>query len=719
MTKKVFLLVFLWVFFSNCKHMNNDEKHELAVFDETIRPPIHAQSPETMIKHGDRRDDPYFWMKKRDTEPVLNALKAENIYYEAMTKPFEAQRLALFNEIKSRVKEDDASVPYLDGNYWYYSRYEIGKNYPIYSRKQKDLSNKEEILLDVNEIAKTQKYTSVGGLEVSSSETILAYSADFVGRRFYDIYFVNLKNGQPLKNLIKNTTGDFVWAEDNRHLFYTQQNPETLRSEKLFRYDLSTGKSTQIFFEKDEIFNLGISKSKTKKYIFMVSGSFNSSEIHYIPADKPLENFKIFQNREVMHEYDVEDGGDAFYIVTNWNAENFKIMKTPHSATKKENWQDYLPHRKDTYVGGMQIFKNNFIVSERFNGLTQLRVIDRQLPQENALEKSDLVKFPDQTYLVSLGSTPEFNSDYFRYSYQSMVRPNSVFDYYFSTKKSETKKIQEVPTYVSENYFSERIWALAHDGTQIPVSLVYRKDKFKKDSTNPIMLYGYGSYGLSMDASFRGSVVSLLDRGFVYAIIHVRGGSEMGRYWYEQGRMMNKKNTFSDFVEVTEFLVNSGYASKNLLFASGGSAGGLLMGGIMNLRPELYRGLLFDVPFVDVLTTMLDPDIPLTTAEYEQWGNPNEKPAYDYIKSYSPYDQLKPQNYPYVFVSTGYHDSQVQYWEPAKFVARLRDVSKSKNPVLFRVDMNSGHSGASGRFEALKDLAHEFSFVLQLSGVKN
>ena len=699
--------------------MNTEEKMGTDVFDTTVTPPTHPQTPEVMTKHGDKRIDPYFWMKKRDSDPVLNALKSENAYYETITKPFEIQRSTLYNEIKARVKEDDASVPYFEGTYWYYSRYEAGKNYPIFARKHKELSNKEEILLDVNEIAKNQKYTSVGSLEVSPSEKILAYSADFIGRRFYDIHFLDLQTGQPSVHVIKNTTGEFVWAEDNRHLFYTQQNAETLRSEKLFRYDLTTGQSTQIYFEKDEIFNVGISKSKNRKYIFMGIGSFNSSEIHYLPADKPLEKFKVFQKREAVHEYDIEDGGDGFYVVTNWNAENFKIMKTSYSATEKQNWKDYIPHRKDTYVGGMQIFKNNFIVSERFNGLTQLRVINRQLAQDNVLDNSDLVKFPDQTYLVSLGSTPEFASNQFRYSYQSMVQPNTVFDYSFATKKSEIKKILDVPTYKSDNYFSERIWAKAHDGTLIPISLVYRKDKFKKDSKNPIMLYGYGSYGLSMDANFRGSIISLLDRGFVYAIIHVRGGSEMGRYWYEQGRMMNKKNTFSDFVEATDFLVNSGYANKNLLFANGGSAGGLLMGGIMNLRPGLYRGLLFDVPFVDVLTTMLDPDIPLTTAEYEQWGNPNEKSAYEYIKSYSPYDQLKPENYPYVFVSTGYHDSQVQYWEPAKFVARLRDVSLSKHPVLFRVDMNSGHSGASGRFEALKDLAHEFSFVLQLSNIKN
>ena len=719
MTKKIIFLVVVSSILVNCKHMNSGSNMKTNAFDTAVTQPLHQQIPHAMTLHGDTRNDPYFWMKNRDSEPVLKSLKAENEYYEALTNPFAVQREELFKEIKARVKEDDSSVPVLEGNYWYYTRFETGKNYPVYCRKHKLLSNKEEIILDVNQLSKDQKYTSVAGLDAAPSEKIAAYSVDFVGRRFFDIHFLDLQTGKPQSHVIKNTTGEFVWANDNRHLFYVQQNPETLRSEKLFRYDLSTDKSTEIYFEKDDIFNIGVGKSKNHKYIFLVSGSFNSTEVRFIPADQPLKEFKIFQAREPNHEYDVDDGGDGFYITTNWNAENFKVMKSSYIATEKSNWQDFIPHRQDTYVAGIEVFDKNIVVSERFNGLTQMRVIDRSTNPKSPLESSDLVRFPDVTYMVAISPTPNYSSSTFRYNYQSMVQPNTVFDYDFKTKKSETKKIQEVPTYVSPLYFSERVWGKAHDGTKIPISLVYRKDKFKKDGTNPLFMYGYGSYGLSMDAHFRGSVISLLDRGFVYAIVHVRGGSEMGRYWYEQGRMMNKKNTFSDFVEATDYLIEENYGDKNKVFASGGSAGGLLMGGIMNLRPKLYRGLIYDVPFVDVLTTMLDPDIPLTTAEYEQWGNPNEKSAYDYIKSYSPYDQLKPNDYPYVFVFTGYHDSQVQYWEPAKFVARLRDLSTSKNQVLFRVDMNAGHSGASGRFDALKDVAHEFSFVLQLAGIKN
>ncbi len=725
MTKKFIFLVIATLSLVNCKHSNSGSNMKTNVFDNSIVPPNHQQVPQVMTLHGDTRIDPYFWMKNRDSEPVLKALKAENEYYDSITKPFTAQRDELFKEIKARVKEDDSSVPYLEGNYWYYSRFETGKNYPVYCRKYKSLvtnqlnsqSNKEEIILDVNELAKSQKYTSVSGLEAAPSEKVVAYSVDYVGRRFYDIHFLDLQTRKTLNRTIKNTTGEFVWANDNRHLFYTQQNPDTLRSEKLFRYDLTTDKSTEIFFEKDEIFNIGVGKSKTQKYIFLTSGSFNSTEIRFISADQPLKEFKMIQAREPMHEYDIDDGGDGFYVTTNWQAENFKVMKMAYTATEKVHWQDYFPHRKDTYVSGIQVFEKNIVAAERFNGLTQIRVIDRATTKSSPLEDSYLVNFPDATYMVGFGITPKYNSPNFRYSYQSMVQPNTVFDYDFKTKKSEIKKVQDVPTYDSKLYFSERVWGKANDGTKIPISIVYRKDKFKKDGSNPLFTYGYGSYGYSMDAYFRSSMVSLLDRGFVYAIIHVRGGSEMGRYWYEQGRMMNKKNTFSDYVEATDYLIDEGYGDKNLVFASGGSAGGLLMGGIMNLRPELYRGLIYDVPFVDVLTTMLDPDIPLTTAEYEQWGNPNEKPAYEYIKSYSPYDQLKPNRYPYVFVFTGYHDSQVQYWEPAKFVARLRDVTKSQNPVLFRIDMNSGHSGASGRFEALKDVAHEYSFVLQLANI--
>lgn len=709
-------LVLVGALFCNCSHMQNSSTE--TPFKASIPAPVHTKAPHAMTLHGDTRVDNYFWMKKRDSAEVLKALELETQYYEDSTKSFEAQREKLFQEMKGRVKEDDSSVPYFDSGYWYYTRYEIGQDYPIHARKKSVLSAPEEVLLNVNKIAEGKKFTEVSDVDVSDDNKIMAYAVDHVGRRFYDILFVDLKTGKKLDFEIKSTSGSFVWTADSQHLFYTQQNPETLRSEKVFRYNLKTNKSEMIFHEKDELFNVGLGRSKTKKFIFMYSGSFDSTEARFIKSNEPNSEFKIFSPREKKHEYEIEDAGDGFLIQTNWKAENFRLMKAAYSTKSKDDWSEIIPHRLDTYLSGFQVFKNHIVVAERYNGLTQIRVATRGPNDRIELPTTKLVRFPDPTYMVSMGSTPDYESKNFRYNYQSMVRPSTIYDFDFATGESETKKIQSVPTYTSELYQSERVWAKAKDGTLVPISLVYKKSLFKRDGTNPLFTYGYGSYGYSMDAAFRSSVVTLLDRGFVYAIVHVRGGSEMGRTWYEQGRMMNKRNTFSDFVDGTEFLLSEKYGSRENVFAGGGSAGGLLMGGIMNLRPDLYKGLIFDVPFVDVLTTMLDPDIPLTAPEYEQWGNPNEKAAYDYIKTYSPYDQLRPEKYPHVYVFTGYHDSQVQYWEPAKFVAKLREVSTSKNPVLFKIDMNSGHGGASGRFQALKDLSHEFSFVLQLAGIK-
>lgn len=706
-------LVFMTSFFFNCSHMQNVKNP----FESEIKPPVHTKIPHAMTLHGDTRTDDYFWMKKRDSEEVLKALDLENKYYEDSTKAHESQREKLFQEMKGRVKEDDSSVPYLDDGYWYYTRFELGQDYPIYSRKKSVLTAPEEILLNVNTIAVGKKFTEVSDVDISMDNKIMAYAVDHVGRRFYDILFVDLKSGQKLDFEIKNTSGSFVWTANSQYLFYTQQNAETLRSEKVFRYDLKSKKSELIFHEKDELFNVGLSKSKTKNFIFLYSGSFDSTEAQYIKANEPLSKFVTFLPREKKHEYEIEHVGDGFLILSNWNAENFRLMKAGYKSKDKSDWTEIIPHRQDTYLSSFQAFKSHVVLAERNNGLTQIRVAKPDAKGQIDLNATKLVRFPDPTYVVSMGTTPEYESQTFRYNYQSMVRPSTIYDFSFATGDSEIKKTQVVPTYSSELYQSERIWAPAQDGTLIPVSIVYKKSLFKKDGTNPLFTYGYGSYGYSKDAAFRASVVTLLDRGFVYAILHVRGGSEMGRQWYEKGRMMNKKNTFSDFVSATEYLLQQKYGDPARVFGGGGSAGGLLMGAIMNLRPDLYKGLILDVPFVDVLTTMLDPDIPLTAPEYEQWGNPNEKAAYDYIKTYSPYDQLKPAKYPYTFVFTGYHDSQVQYWEPMKFVAKVRDLSTSGRPILFRVDMNSGHGGASGRFQALKDLSHEFSFVLQLSGI--
>ncbi|MDX9732231.1 MAG: S9 family peptidase, partial [Bdellovibrionales bacterium] len=615
-----------------------------SIFPPSIQPPRPQKISHEISLHGDTRIDPYFWMRERDSAPVIEHLNAENAYYEAMTASWKPLQDQVFEEMKARVKEDDASPPVKRGPFSYYVRFEKGQEYAIYCRKSSSVS--EEVLLDVNELAKGHKYTSVGGIDASPNHEWIAYPIDTVGRRFYDIHFKNTKTGATSPRSIPKTTGDFAWAEDNRTLFYTVQNPETLRAERVMRFDLETGASEEIFFEKDEVFSVGLSKSQSDRYIFIETTSYDSSEAYIIDAFKPLEPPTLFLAREEKHEYSIEDAEDGLFVLTNWQAENFRLMRAPlpqvsptdHSpadkslplTADKSLWQEVVPHRTDTYLVGLLVLKNHLVFEERNSGLTRLEVIER------SSMKSEFVAFPDAAYTVEIGSNGEYETDRFRYVYESLVRPRSVYDFFFSNSRSETIKVSEVPTYNSDLYTSERIWAKASDGTAVPISLVYKKG-LRRDSTNPTLVYGYGSYGFSIDPDFRASVFSLLDRGFVYAIAHIRGGSEMGRAWYENGRMEHKKNTFTDFIAATEHLIREGYADPARVFASGGSAGGLLMGAISNLRPDLYKGIVSVVPFVDVLTTMLDADIPLTTAEYEQWGNPNEKKAYDYIKSYSPY----------------------------------------------------------------------------------
>lgn len=659
--------------------------------------------------HGDVRQDPYFWMKERDTDPVISQLKAENAYYDSMTAEWKPLHDRLFEEIKARVKQDDSSPPVKHGPYLYFTRFSKGFEYPTYCRRLDAPGSSEEVILDVNEVAKGSTYASVSGAIPSPDHQTIVYGVDLVGRRFYDLYFKDLKTGVVRTAVVPKTTGNVVWAEDGHTVFYSLQNPETLRSEKILRFDLNTGVSTEVFFERDEIFSVYVSKSQNDKFIFINTASFDSAEVRYIPAAQPQSEMTMFLAREAKHEYSLEDGGDdEFYVLTNWKAENFRVVKVAHAMPAKENWVDVVSHRSDIFISDMLILKKQLVLGERADGLTQIEVIDR------ANSKSTLVRFPDASYVVGLGSNREYDIDFVRLNYQSMVRPGSVYDFDFATGSLKLIKMNEVPTYDASRYETERVWATAADGTKIPISLVYRKD-LRAAGRNPLLVYGYGSYGLSVDPGFRISIFSLLDRGFVYAMAHVRGGSEMGRTWYEHGRMGYKKNSFTDFISATEFLIDQGYGDRSKVFASGGSAGGLLMGAISNLRPELYRGIVSIVPFVDVVTTMLDADIPLTTAEYEQWGNPNDKDAYFYIKSYSPYDNLERKPYPAMLVMTGYHDSQVQYWEPAKYVAKLRDVTTSGQPVLFRIDMEAGHSGASGRFAPLKDTAIQWAFCIKLA----
>ena len=684
----------------------------ISSFSAGSKAPVATKVSHPMSLHGDLRDDPYFWMRERDAPRVISHLNAENAYYESMTPSLNPLKEQIFTELRARVKEEDSSAPYKRGDCFYYVRYEKGLEYAIHCRKHGSLEAAEEIILDVNALAKGQKFTDVSGVVPSPNQEWIAFGVDFVGRRFYDVCFKNLKTGVTSEVSIPKTAGNFVWANDNSTLVYVMKNPETLRAERVLSFDLNTRKSEELYFEADPVFSVHVYRTLAGKHLFMDSSSFDSSEVRFISANRPRDAWTLFLPREVKHEHTVSDAGEGFFVLTNWQAENFRVMSAALGNTAKSEWKEVVPHRDDVLIESLLVLKGQIVLAERKLGLTQIEVLDRKTLA------ASMIQFPEPCYVVSLGMNAEYASGQVRYNYQSMVRPAGVYDWNFETQQSGLIKQSEVPTYDAALYASERLWATAADDAQVPISIVYRKDQLQK-SGNPTLVYGYGSYGYSMDPSFRASSVSLLDRGFIFAIAHIRGGSEMGRDWYEKGRMMFKKNTFSDFVSVTEHLLKEGYAHPAKVFASGGSAGGLLMGAVANLRPDLYCGMIADVPFLDVLTTMLDSEIPLTTAEYEQWGNPNEPAAYAYIKSYSPYDNIDAKKYPAMLLMTGYHDSQVQYWEPAKYIAKIRETAApGSGPFLFKTDMNSGHGGASGRFSALKDTADKHAFVAGMAGVK-
>lgn len=683
---------------------------------ENIPAPIAKIIPKTIEKHGDKRIDNYYWLNDRENPEVIDYLNKENDYYNKMTAHTKQFQKDLFEEMKGRIKEDDESVPYLHNGYYYITRYEKGKDYPIYSRKKGSLSAKEEILFNCNELAKGKSFFQLGGMSVSPDNKFVVYSTDFVGRRIYTLQIKNLETGEILSDKIENVDGRGIWANDNKTIFYTTQDKVTLRSDKVFKHKLGADakKDVLIFDEKDDTFNVSISKEKSKKYIVIESGSTLTTEFRTLLADTPDGEFKIFQPRVRGLEYSISHYGDSFYVVTNKDkATNFKLMKTPENATSKENWKDVITHRKDVLLEDIDIFKDYLVVSERNNGLNKIRIMPWSGKEEYYLP------FESETYTAYTATNVDFDTDILRYSYQSLNTPSSVIDFNMKTKEKEVKKEQQVlgGKFKKENYTEERVWATATDGTKVPISMIYKKG-LKKDSKNPLLLYAYGSYGASMDAYFSSTRLSLLDRGFVYAIAHIRGGEDLGRQWYEDGKLLKKKNTFTDFIDCSKFVIEQKYTSPEHLYAEGGSAGGLLMGAIVNMAPELYNGVIAQVPFVDVVTTMLDDSIPLTTGEYDEWGNPNEKEYYDYMKSYSPYDNVTAKAYPNMYVSTGLHDSQVQYWEPAKWVAKLRAVKTDKKLLFLDTNMDAGHGGASGRFEALKELAKEFTFLLDLEGIE-
>lgn len=674
-------------------------------------PPKAKKIPKILEIHGDERNDPYFWLKERENPEVIQYLEEENAYAEAVMKDTEDFQQLLFDEMKARYKKDDESLPYFFNEYWYIVRFEKGKEHPLFTRKFDTLENEEELLLDVNVLAEGQKFFEVGSVAVSPNNKLMSYSSDNMGRRIYDINFKNLETGEILQDQIGNTTGKAVWANDNEHVFYIRKD-DSLRAFQVFLHQLGTDSSQDvlIFHEDDDTFDVNVFKTKSLEYIFISSSSTISDEQRFIPADNVMADWKIIQPRIDDLEYAVEHYQDEFYIISNADdATNFKISKTKVANPGIENWIEVIPHREDVLLEGFEIFKNYLVLEERKEGLLQIKIIETQNNEFHYLP------FSDPTYTTYIGLNLEFDTEKLRFGYTSLTQPSSTFEYDMKERTTKLLKQQEVlgGDFLPENYVSERVWATARDGKKVPISLVYHKDTPKSAET-PLLIYGYGSYGHTIDASFSNVRLSLLNRGFIYAIAHVRGGEYMGREWYEDGKMLFKKNTFFDFIDAAKYLVQENYTSEKHLYAMGGSAGGLLMGAIINYEPKLFNAIVAQVPFVDVVTTMLDETIPLTTGEFDEWGNPKDKEYYDYIKSYSPYDNIEAKDYPHILITTGLHDSQVQYWEPAKWTARLRELKTDDNLLVFKTDMTSGHGGASGRFESLKEDSLEYAFLMNL-----
>ncbi|MBR9921650.1 MAG: S9 family peptidase [Bacteroidetes bacterium] len=688
------------------------EKETSMLYQKTdIQPPVAAKKPKELSMHGDTRIDNYYWLNDREDQEVLDYLTAENTYKDSMMSHLKDLQEDLFQEIKGRIKENDMSVPYLSNGYYYYVRYEEGKEYPIYCRKPESLDNDEEVMLDVNVMAEPYPYYQVGGMSVSPDNKILSFGVDTLSRRIYTIHFKNLETGEVYEQAVPQTTGRAVWANDNKTVFFSKKD-EALRSFKIFSYNLGDNPDNinEIWHEQDETFSTYVWKTKSKDYIMISSFQTVSTEHRYLDANDPTGSFKTIQARERHLEYGVDHFGDHWYIRTNMDAQNFRLMKAPLEAPGKENWEEVIAHRKDVLLEGFEIFSDHLVLSERIQGITQLRIRPWDGSEEHYID------FGEEAFNAYVSVNREFDTDVLRVGFTSLKTPNSVYDYNMNTRKLDLKKQQEVVGgYSPENYETKRLYATARDGVKVPISLVYHKDT-PIDGSAPLLLYGYGSYGYSIDPSFSSVRLSLLDRGFVWAIAHIRGGEDMGRAWYEDGKLLNKKNTFTDFIDCGNYLVEEKYAAEDQLFAMGGSAGGLLMGAIVNMNPDMWKGIVAAVPFVDVVTTMLDESIPLTTGEYDEWGNPNEEEYYNYILSYSPYDQVEARDYPAMMVTTGLHDSQVQYWEPAKWVAKLRELKTDDNPLVLHTNMETGHSGASGRFERYKETAMEYAFLLDLAG---
>lgn len=717
LTRNFLLVAGAAILFTGCSTVKKEDS------SPEIKPPVAEKVPKELVAQGHTRIDNYYWMKLTDqqknaekkdeqTQKVLNYLNAENDYLKEKLKHTEPFQEKLYKEIIGRIKQTDESVPYLNNGYWYYDRYEEGLEYPIYCRRKGSMKADEEIILNVNDLARGHDYCSVRSLTVSEDNNLLAYGMDTVSRRRYTLYVKDLRTGKLTDSPVPNTEGYVAWANDNKTFFYSKKDSVTLRSNQIYRHRINTdpAKDPLIYREDDATFYTGIYKTKSEKYLVISSFSTLTNHYQILNANQPEGKFAEFSPRERGIEYSIDHLGDRFYIVTNLEAQNFRLMETPESKTPRENWKEKIPHRKDTLLSGIEIFKDHLVLTERARANNLMRIIDQKTGKKHYLN------FGEAAYTIYPSTNIEFNTEWLRYGYSSLTTPTSTFEYNMRTREKKLLKQQEVVGgYDPGQYQTERLWATAADGTKIPMSIVYKKG-IAKDGTNPTLLYGYGSYGSSTDPFFSSTRLSLLDRGFIYAIAHIRGGQEMGRQWYEDGKMFKKKNTFTDFIDCAEFLIEEHYTNPGNLFAMGGSAGGLLMGAVVNMRPDLFKGVVAKVPFVDVVTTMLDDDIPLTTGEFDEWGNPDVMESYMYMLEYSPYDQVKAQEYPNMLVTTGLHDSQVQYWEPAKWVAKLREMKTDNNTLLMRTNMETGHGGTTGRFKIYREIAQEYAFMLDLAG---
>ena len=677
-------------------------------------PPFAKRIPHSLERLGHVRVDEYYWLRDRDNPEVLAYLHAENEYATALRSHTSALERLLFEEIKGRIQPTDLSVPFRLKDYLYYIRYEEGREYALYCRKKGSLTGPEEVMVDGNMLAQGHDYFSLSNWKISPGQDILAYAIDTQGRRIYSIGFKNLTTGETVGEILPSATGNMEWGNDNRTLLYARQDPRTLRSFQIFRHRLGTDPKldTLVYEEADDTFSVHISKTKSQRYLLIESHQTITSECRYVHADTPEKEFQVFQARERGHEYDVDHIGDHFWIRTNEQAKNFRLMKTPLNSTHKSQWQEVIPHRPDVFFEGFELFQNYLVTEERKQGLIHFRILSNRDGKEHELD------FGEPAYLATLGDNCEVDTPYLRFGYTSMTTPMTIYDYHMETREKILLKQETVlGGFHISHYQTERLMAPTSDGQLIPISLVYRKG-FTRNGTHSLLLYGYGSYGASMDASFSPPRLSLLDRGFVYALAHIRGGEELGRQWYEEGKLLQKKNTFTDFIACAEFLIQQGYTAPRQLFAMGGSAGGLLMGAIINMRPGLFHGVVAQVPFVDVVTTMLDPNVPLTTGEYDEWGDPNQQQFYDYMLSYSPYDNLESKSYPHLLVTSGFHDSQVQYWEPTKWVAKLRALKTDNQRLLLKTNMEAGHSGASGRYKRYEETAMIYAFLLDLAGYR-